>query len=356
MSTLLAYILLPLAWLYGLIVWIRKALYRSGIFTRSTFDFPIICVGNLTAGGTGKTPHIEWLISNLQSHYKLAVLSRGYKRKSSGYILATVNSTPEQIGDEPFQIKRKFPTTTVAVAENRVLGVPYLLGDEPGTDVILMDDGFQHLSIKAGFNIILCDYNRPYYNDFLLPAGLLREAASGAQRADVILVTKCPENLSLTDQQHIIHQLQPTAHQSVFFSCIKYQKLVPLTHKAYVLNQPNGNEEALALAGIANPTPFIQEVTKQFTKTQSLVFSDHQHYTDDKIQQLAASFRNLHNGVIITTEKDAVKLAHPTILPHLNEIPIWYLPIGVSILNQQNNELLARIHHYIKTEQLHANA
>jgi tetraacyldisaccharide 4'-kinase len=170
MPKFLFYLLIPFSWLYGLIISFRKWLYKSGLYTRSKFDFPIICVGNITAGGTGKTPHIEWLIKNLSGHYRVAVLSRGYKRKTIGYVLSTPVSTPEQIGDEPYQIKQKFLQVPVAVSENRVLGIPMLLGDEPNTEVVLMDDGFQHLSIQAGFNIVLCDYNRPYYNDFLLPA------------------------------------------------------------------------------------------------------------------------------------------------------------------------------------------
>ncbi|MES2690588.1 MAG: tetraacyldisaccharide 4'-kinase, partial [Bacteroidota bacterium] len=259
----LAFVLMPLSWLYGLIVSARNYLYKSGIYTRSQFDFPIICVGNITAGGTGKTPHIEWLITKLSSHYKVAVLSRGYKRKTTGYLLASTESTTRQIGDEPYQIKQKFIDVPLAVSENRVLGIPALLGDAPETQVVLMDDGFQHLSIKAGFNIVLCDYNRPYYSDHLLPAGLLRESPKGAERADVIIVTKCPPDLGLNEQRNIITKLKTSTHQHVFFSTIVYNEFKPLTQaaqeSAYLPHdgtQPNFHK-AVAMAGIAKAQPFI---------------------------------------------------------------------------------------------------
>ena len=218
MPKFLFYLLIPFSWLYGLIISFRKWLYKSGLYTRSKFDFPIICVGNLTAGGTGKTPHIEWLIKNLSGNYHVAVLSRGYKRKTIGYVLSSPISTPEQIGDEPYQIKQKFLQVPVAVSENRVLGIPALLGDEPNTEVVLMDDGFQHLSIQAGFNIVLCDYNRPYYKDSLMPSGLLRENKTGANRANVIIVSKCPSNLGLAEKNKI-HISSITGLSSINSDC-----------------------------------------------------------------------------------------------------------------------------------------
>lgn len=347
---------MPLSWLYGLIITFRKWLYSSGVYSRTSFNFPVICVGNITAGGTGKTPHIEWLIEQLQNQYQLAVLSRGYKRKTIGYLLASAQSTPKQIGDEPFQIKQKFPNTTVAVCENRVLGIPALLGDAPNTQVVLMDDGFQHMSIKAGFNIVLCDYNRPYYNDYLLPAGLLREAPLGANRADIIIVTKCKPNLSFTEQQQIIAKLKPAKHQHVFFSSIIYMPLVPLTQSAQQMGMPTPTQPVIALAGIAKANLFINEVKQHHKQVNELIYNDHQSYTDDKIQEIATLVNKKPNTVVITTEKDAVKLASPDILPHLQQIAIWYMPIGIKLLNNQASELVTLLNNYIQTEQEHADA
>ena len=350
MPKFLFYLLIPFSWLYGLIISFRKWLYKSGLYTRSKFDFPIICVGNITAGGTGKTPHIEWLIKNLSGHYRVAVLSRGYKRKTIGYVLSTPVSTPEQIGDEPYQIKQKFLQVPVAVSENRVLGIPMLLGDEPNTEVVLMDDGFQHLSIQAGFNIVLCDYNRPYYNDYLLPAGLLRENKTGANRADVIIVTKCPLNLSLEEKNNIKQKLKLHANQTVYFSTIKYKNIIAITDTAIKQGLPDPNQPTVALAGIAKANLFINQIKSIQKQVIPLVFSDHQTYTDDRIQQLAATASIHPNSVIITTEKDAVKLKSSTILPYINQLPIWYIPIGIEILFEEENQLLQQINQYIKTE------
>lgn len=354
MPGFLVYLLIPFSWLYGAIISFRKFLYRSGIFNRSSFDFPIICVGNISAGGTGKTPHIEWLIQQLSPEWQVAVLSRGYKRKTIGYLLAKPDSTALQIGDEPYQIKQKFPSVPVAVSENRVLGIPALLGDEPSTQVVLMDDGFQHLSIKAGFNVVLCDYNRPYYKDYLLPAGLLREHPTGANRADVIIVTKCPPHLSLAEQQHIKQLLKPAPHQQVYFSSIRYEPLVAITHAAQSVGLPLPEQTVIALAGIAKAGPFLSHIQSQHTQVVPLVFADHQTYSDDRIQQLASEVAAYPNAVVITTEKDAVKLKHPELLPHIQHIPIWYLPIGIDILNNEADVLLQHVQQYIYQEQANA--
>lgn len=350
MPKLLFYLLIPFSWLYGLIISFRKWLYKSGLYTRSKFDFPIICVGNLTAGGTGKTPHIEWLIKNLNVNYHVAVLSRGYKRKTIGYVLSTPISSPEEIGDEPYQIKQKFLQVPVAVSENRVLGIPALLGDEPNTEVVLMDDGFQHLSIQAGFNIVLCDYNRPYYNDFLMPAGLLRENKTGANRADIIIVTKCPSNLSLEEKNNIKIQLKLKANQTAYFSTIQYKNIIAITDNAKQQGLPKPNQPTVALAGIAKANLFINQVKSIQQQVIPLVFSDHQTYTDDRIQQLAATASIHPNSIIITTEKDAVKLKSSKILPHINHLPIWYIPIGIEILFDEEDILLQQVNQYIKTE------
>jgi tetraacyldisaccharide 4'-kinase len=238
----------------------------------------------------------------------------------------------------------------VAVSENRVLGIPALLGDEPNTEVVLMDDGFQHLSIQAGFNIVLCDYNRPYYNDYLMPAGLLRENKTGANRADVIIVTKCPRNLSLEEKNNIKQQLKLHDNQTAYFSTIQYKNIVAITDSAKQQGLPKAHQPTVALAGIAKANLFINQVKSIQQQVIPLVFSDHQTYTDDRIQQLAATASTHPNSIIITTEKDAVKLKSSKILPHINHLPIWYIPIGVEILFEEEDHLLQQVNQYIKTE------
>jgi tetraacyldisaccharide 4'-kinase len=351
----LSFLLIPFSWLYGLVVLVRNYLYKSGVYTRSRFDFPIICVGNISAGGTGKTPHIEWLIKKLSEQYRVAVLSRGYKRKTRGYLLATPAHTPSDIGDEPFQVKQKFKDIPVAVSENRVLGIPSLLAEAPETQVVLMDDGFQHLSIKAGFNIVLCDYNRPYYNDRLLPAGLLRESSRGAQRADVIIVTKCPASLDKAEQDKIREQLRPQQGQHVFFSTIVYGEMKPLTQaaqeSAYLPHdgKPANFKRAVAVAGIARPQPFVNEVSRYFEQTDALVFPDHATYDPEKISLIRGKAA-IPNTVVITTEKDAVKLMDRDILTQINQVPVWYLPVSIAIMNNEESKLLELLNSYIERE------
>lgn len=351
----LSFILIPFSWLYGLVILLRNYLYKSGVYTRSRFDFPVICVGNISAGGTGKTPHIEWLIERLSKHYRVAVLSRGYKRKTSGYLLATPAHTPRDIGDEPFQVKQKYKEVPVAVSENRVLGIPSLLAEAPETQVILMDDGFQHLSIKAGFNLVLCDYNRPYYSDRLLPAGLLRESPAGAQRADVIVVTKCPPDLNKAAQDNIRKQLRLQQGQHVFFSTIVYGEFKPLTQaaqeSAYLPHdgKPANFKRAVAVAGIARPKPFVNEVSRYFEHTETLVYPDHATYDSEKISHIKNKAA-MPNTVVITTEKDAVKLMDPDILTQINQVPVWYLPVSVAIMNNEESKLMELLTGYIERE------
>jgi len=347
MPKFLTALLLPFSALYGLAIRFRHGMYRNGFFSRTTFDFPIICVGNLAVGGTGKTPHIEWLIAKLLPHYLPAVLSRGYKRNTIGYLKASATTTVKEIGDEPFQIFKKFnPDVEVAVCENRVLGIPQLIGDCPNTDLILMDDGYQHLAVKAGFNILLTDFKRPYFNDYLLPAGLLREPITEAKNANYIVVTKCPTDLSLKTKQDYISKLNPEKNQKVFFSKLAYGQLLTVTKAAETIALET-LQHVFILSGIAKAGYFHQKVESQFIKCDKMVLPDHVAYTDDVVQQLAERFKNSGAAAIITTEKDAVKLADGKILPHLQHIPIWYLPIQIELLFNDEKEFLDGIFTYI---------
>ncbi|MES2779716.1 MAG: tetraacyldisaccharide 4'-kinase, partial [Bacteroidota bacterium] len=310
------------------------------------FDFPIICVGNIAAGGTGKTPHIEWLIQHLQFEFQLAVLSRGYKRKTVGYLLADAFTTPEQIGDEPFQITQKYPNIQLAVSENRVLGVPALLGDTPDTQVILMDDGFQHLPIEPGYSIILTDYRNLFYNDWLLPSGSLREFRSGYKRAQCIVVSKCPTNLSEVDKQSIRKRINPLQHQLVLFSSLTYQSLQPV-YDSVITIAPS--TEVLAFSGIAHNTLFIEELKRQFKMVHAIPYSDHKNYSEKELTTIANRFNNLSstNKIIVTTEKDAVKLRSPQAQQILGKLPVYVLPVAVHFDNVSQEQLLSTLRAYI---------
>lgn len=347
---LLRILLLPFTLLYGLGIFIRNLLYKTGVYTRMDFDFPIVCVGNLSAGGTGKTPHIEWLLANLSATIKPAVLSRGYLRKSSGYVLASAQSTAADIGDEPLQIKHKFPNIPVAVCENRVLGVPHLLADAPDTQLILMDDGFQHLAIKAGFNLVLTPAAAPFYNDWLLPSGRLREFRSGYKRAQAIVVTRCQTGMSKQAQQEIRNKIAPQPGQQVYFTGIRYgQTLLPVFESQPLQTLALKDCSILAFAGIANPDSFKGFIENNSGSLQFIRFSDHHAFTDKELTDLAERFVLMQGNqkIIITTEKDAKRLqSHPNkkVLQHL---PVYYVPIEIYFLNNDGEQLIQSILNYV---------
>ncbi len=332
-------LLLPFTILYGFIILFRNLLYRIGIFSRTEFDLPIVCIGNLSAGGTGKTPHIEWLIQHLQNQYKIAVLSRGYKRKTSGYVLADIHATPATIGDEPFQIYRKFPSIPVGVSENRVLGIPDLLADAPETELILMDDGFQHLPLKAGAYVLLTDYNNLFTNDWLLPSGLLREFRSGYKRAKVVIVTKCPDTLDEKTKREIVDKIKPTENQFVLFSSIQYGKLIPLFNQNLPL--PSNHTNLLLVTGIANPDPLIHYLGNSFSVNHTIRYSDHHAYSETDIEKIISLFNSIElpNKSIVCTEKDAVKLRTEK---RLENLPVYYIPIEIK-LNSNDADLLLSV-------------
>jgi tetraacyldisaccharide 4'-kinase len=345
---ILRFILLPFTLIYALIIALRNFLYQARIINRTSFNIPIICIGNIAVGGTGKTPHIEWIIESLQSTYKLAVLSRGYKRKTTGYVLATENETPLTVGDEPFQIAQKFPDIAVAVCENRVLGVPSLLGDVPTTELILMDDGFQHLPIKPGYSIVLTDYSNLFFNDWLMPSGTLREFRSAYKRAQCIIVTKCPTTISEKEKEIISQKINPLPHQLILFSVIEYGELKPIFKHN---NTPESPNHVLAFSGIANEQPFLAELNKRFHQVSAINFSDHQEYSLITLSDIAERYRALQNNqaILVTTEKDAVKLHTQQAENILGQIPIYYLPIHIRFLDNGSATLIAAITQFISS-------
>lgn len=314
-------ILFPFAILYGIITTIRNWCYDLGIFKSYSFDIPIIAVGNLSVGGTGKTPQIEYLIRLLQDNYQVATLSRGYKRKSEGFVLASENDTAETIGDEPFQIYQKFPNIQVAVDANRKNGIEKLLIQKSKPHVILLDDAFQHRKVKAGLYILLTAYDNLYANDFILPTGNLREARNGVKRAQIVVVTKCPTSILEEEKLQIQTRLNLSSNQKLYFSNIIYDDFVYDSTKSYSLSEIQPKEKLL-LAGIANPKMFYNYLKQ--ANDETLTFPDHHHYTEKDIQTIQNKAKN---KLIITTEKDYVRLKS-----HHLQSKIYYLPIKSNFL------------------------
>ncbi len=328
---LLRKILFPLAFLYWLITFVRNWLYDIGVFKSHSFDIPIIAVGNLSVGGTGKTPQIEYLIRLLSDNYKVAVLSRGYKRSTEGFISADENATASSIGDEPFQFYSKFPTIQVAVDANRKNGIENLLQLSNKPDVILLDDAFQHRKVKAGFYILLTAYDDLFCDDYILPFGNLREPSSGKKRADMIIVTKCPNDLSEIAQLKIREKLN--VKQQVFFTTIQYDDYV-FGNDSQLLVSEIQSESKVLVAGIAKPKLFFDFLKSE--KDDTLVFPDHHHFSKQDCEQILAK---ANGRKIITTEKDFVRLNG--LLP---ERQLLYLPIKSAFLNTNIDKT---IHDYV---------
>ena len=319
-------LLFPFSIIYGFIVAVRNWFYDIGFFKSYSFDIPIIAVGNLSVGGTGKTPQIEYLIRLLSANYKVAVLSRGYKRHSKGFLLANEKATATTIGDEPFQYFQKFKNIQVAVDSNRVKGINRLLSGTKKPELILLDDAFQHRKVKAGFYILLTTYADLYCDDYVLPMGNLRESKVGARRADIIIVTKCPKNISTYEQNAIKNKLKLQTRQSLIFSFIDYNDSVINKTKSIKIDDLRTINK-LIIAGIAKPKPFIDFIKND--DDDILIFPDHHHFTQKDLNEIDKKSKN---KIIITTEKDYVRLQDT----FLNE-KLFSLPIKSSLIN--NDEL-----------------
>lgn len=333
---LLRKLLFPFAILYGFITSIRNILFDKGVLKSTSFALPVIAVGNLSVGGTGKTPQIEYLIRLLSDKYKIATLSRGYKRKSEGFVLADENSNAEILGDEPFQFYQKFPNVMVAVDANRTNGIQQLLSQNEKPEIILLDDAFQHRKVKAGFYILLTSYGDLYADDFMLPTGNLRESRSGAERANIVIVTKCPKKLSEEQQAQIRLKLKLNYSQQLFFTFIDYDEVIFGTAEKIAVAEIK-SESKILLAGIAKPKPFFDYLKNE--NDECLTFPDHHHFSDADLDMI----QNKANGrKIVTTEKDFVRLKDSKLVSQL-----YYLPIKSSFINNQQN-FDATILEYVK--------
>lgn len=325
--------LLPLSWLYGLAVALRNALFDMGLLKTRSFRVPVIAVGNLTVGGTGKTPHVEYIVSLLRDKASLAVLSRGYKRKTRGFVLADDESTAETIGDEPMQIKAKFPEVKVAVCANRCRGIDMLTdGDKGGdTDVVVLDDAFQHRYVKPGINILLVDCGRLITHDRLLPAGRLREPLSAKDRADMVIVTKCPPEMRPVDYRVLAKSLGLYPYQHLYFTRLTYEPLRPVfggpVDRAY------DGASVLLLTGIASPRHIIDHLRREGREPTCLTFGDHHRFRPKDVENINRTFSQMADPkIIITTEKDAARLASVEGLSDCVRQRMFQLPVRVEFL------------------------
>jgi len=340
-------LLFPFSVLYALVVLIRNLLYDKKILSSTSFNLPLISVGNLSIGGTGKSPMVEWLVAHLKNEFRIAVLSRGYKRKTKGYALANANSTALEIGDEPMQFHTKFPDVPIAVGEERIVAIPQLLHDRPETQAVILDDAFQHRAIQPGLNILLTDYNNLYTRDWFLPTGDLRDGPTSSKRAKVIMVTKCPKELTSSEQAAIKTEIAPSADQSVFFTSLQYGQPYHIIEKNQELI--TSEHEVLLVTGIANPRSIKQYLLDQTDTYYEMTYGDHHIFTIDDLRDIKKRFSAMsaEKKMIITTEKDAVRLVK--FEQELRQLPMYVLPIGHHFLNGEAQSFLHLIVNFIRT-------
>lgn len=314
-------LLLPFSWLYGAVVWIRNLCYDWKIFESKKYTLPVLCIGNLSVGGTGKTPMTEYIAQLLATSYNTAILSRGYKRASEGFVLADQNATVRSLGDEPYQYFNKLSNVKVAVDQDRRHGIEELTTHH-NVEVVLLDDGFQHRKVQANFNILLTMYGDLYVDDLLLPAGNLRDTKSQSKRADIVVVTKCPVGMSQAEMDATASRLQLSGKQQLFFSCIEYNHGVIGQNQQIALSKFNKQPITL-VTGIAKPEPMVNYLKDQGVEFNHLEYPDHHNFTEKQIKELS------NCGVILTTEKDYMRL-----YGRVNQL--YYLPIRVKILQNEN--------------------
>lgn len=346
--------LTPFSWLYGTGVWCRNAAFNAGILKETSYDVPIVSVGNITVGGTGKTPHVEYIIEGLLANYPqyhIGVLSRGYKRLTHGFVMARDTLTPRDIGDEPYQIYHKFlGHISLAVCESRRKGIEEMLKIDPAINLFLLDDAFQHRYVKPKVNIVLCDYNRMPYNDRLLPLGTLREPMYRmVKQADFVVVTKCPNDIKPIDIKLIKEKLGLFPSTELFFSNVNYGNPVPVFPRANVkldnLSWLSSDDFILGLTGIANQRPFVKYLRQFQAGVKVMHYDDHHDYTREDFKDIIRVY-NQHKGrrkFIVTTEKDAVRILNNAYFPPEMRDYIYYIPIRVGFLNYEDREFIPEL-------------
>ena len=339
-------LLLPFALLYGWVVFVRNWLYAKQYLKSTSFNIPLIGIGNLSLGGTGKSPMVEHLLSILAHEFKTATLSRGYKRKTKGYALANEATTALEIGDEPMQFHLKYPNVAVSVGERRIEAVVQLIQDVPKLEVIILDDAFQHLEIKAGFNILLTEYDNLFCDDFFIPTGDLRDDRKSAERADIIIVTKCPSQLTEQEKEIITEKINPALLQSLFFTSIAYGTPYHIYNPSdqWVLSL---RDEVLLVCGIANPLPLQNYLLEQTHTYYQLSYSDHHIFSIEDLEEIKEKLNDIQakSKLILTTEKDAVRLIKYT--EQLHNLPLYVLPIQHHFLFDAEPTFNALVKNYV---------
>ncbi|MEL6718969.1 MAG: tetraacyldisaccharide 4'-kinase [Bacteroidota bacterium] len=348
LQNLVKILLAPFSLLYGLGISIRNVFYQNGVLKSVEFNIPTISVGNLSVGGAGKTPHVEYLIRLLKDYINVATLSRGYKRKTKGFMLVNPKNSAEGVGDEPLQYKRKFPDIVVAVGESRTMAIPEIMSKAPNTQVVLLDDAFQHIAIKPSLNILLTEYDHPFSEDYLLPSGRLREWRSAYQRADTIIVTKCPFDLTLEAKEKMLHKLQALPSQKVFFSYYQYGNPYYIFNSKYV-GKLVENVDVLLICAIARKEYLLDYLYDRVNSVVLMAFEDHHFFTKQDIGSLRATFERMKSDrkVIITTEKDAMRLDlhRKYLLEH--QLPIFALPVQVKFHFEEGEEFNNSIRNHL---------
>ena len=341
-------LLLPISFLYSIVLFLRHKLYDWNILKSKSYDIPSICVGNLNFGGTGKTPHIEYLTRLLSETYQVAILSRGYGRDTKGFILANESHTHHDIGDEPLQYFKKFDNIKVAVDEKRCEGMERLLLDETPPQIVLLDDAYQHRKIKPGLNILLTDYYNLYSNSHLFPAGDLRDIKKAAKRADIIVVTKSPNVITPYYRRDVESKLKPLPHQKLFYSYIEYLDFKPFSKLSYNIDIKEA-KTALLLCGIANTYSLEDYIKRKYNTISKVEFNDHHNFTEKDIDMIIEKYNSMigKNKVIITTEKDAMRLAHSSFINKLDNIPVFTIPIKVKFHKEEGTSFNDEILNYI---------
>ena len=336
-------LLLPIAFFHHIILRIRHKLYDWHLLKSKRFEVPIIGVGNLALGGTGKTPHVAYLADLLSEQYRVCIVSRGYGRKTKGFQLANTACTAETVGDEPVQYVNKFSDVMVAVDENRNRAVELMDTLDRPPEVYLLDDAFQHRSTQAGLNILLTTYDKPYSKDFLFPAGTLRDVRSAAKRADIIMVSKSPDSLDDLEKASIVERLSPLPQQKVFFSSLVYEPLKAVNTAAFEL-EPEEADAVLLFCGIANPKPLIERMKTKFKHVETVTFGDHHSYTESDIKHILEKARQFtgEKKIVVTTEKDLARFTNSPYLCQFDVVPLFVAPIRTKIDEEErfNEEIL----------------
>ena len=341
-------LLLPLALLYGIGVGVRNLLYRVGALRSVRFDLPVISVGNLSVGGAGKSPHIEYLLRWLDQYISVAVLSRGYGRKTMGYRPVTMIDNAEQVGDEPLQFERKFPDVSVSVGESRALGVPELVKRNPELQCVLLDDAFQHLAVTPGLNILLTEFSRPFTRDWLLPAGRLREWRHGYRRADIIIVTKCPPDLSAHQRYEMLMEIDPFPRQRIYFSRYQYSQPYDLL-RPDVRRPLDLDTHVLLVSAIANTDYLLQYIGSEAGSVHTLEFEDHHYFDESNLNDILRRFDAMpqRNKIILTTEKDATRLELHEAFLWKNQLPVFVLPVEVVFCDNDEADFQADVKQFL---------